>query len=36
MHADTLPLIRRAQSGDRDAAQKLVEDNAGLIWNVAK
>ncbi|MCD8358373.1 MAG: sigma-70 family RNA polymerase sigma factor [Oscillospiraceae bacterium] len=36
MHSDTLPLIRRAQSGDRDAAQKLVEDNAGLIWNVAK
>ena len=29
-------LIARAQSGDQDAKQQLVEDNAGLIWSVAR
>lgn len=33
---DTLPLIHRAQDGDRDAAQTLVEENSGLIWSVAR
>lgn len=29
-------LIRRAQSGDREASEQLVAENAGLIWSVAK
>ena len=29
-------LIRLAQSGDRDAAEKLVAENSGLIWAVAR
>ena len=29
-------LIRRAREGDREAAQRLVEENAGLIWSVAR
>ena len=28
--------IRAAQAGDREAAGKLVEENAGLIWSVAR
>ena len=29
-------LIRRAQRGDREASERLVTENAGLIWSVAK
>ena len=29
-------LIARSQSGDRTAAEALVEENSGLIWSVAK
>lgn len=29
-------LIAKSQSGDRDAAQLLVEENSGLIWSVAR
>ena len=29
-------LIRRAQAGEKDASQQLVEENAGLIWSVAR
>ena len=29
-------LIRRAQTGDREASERLVTENAGLIWSVAK
>ena len=29
-------LIRLSQSGDKDASEKLVTENAGLIWSVAK
>lgn len=28
--------IRSAQSGDREAAGRLIEDNSGLIWSVAR
>ena len=28
--------IRAAQTGDRDAAEKLIEENSGLIWSIAK
>ena len=36
MSADRLLLIRRAQAGEREAAQQLVEENTGLIWSVAR
>lgn len=29
-------LLSRAQSGDREAAQQILEENAGLIWSVAR
>lgn len=32
----TEELIARSQSGDREAAEILVEENSGLIWSVAK
>lgn len=32
----TEDLIRRAQAGDRDAAEKLVTENSGLIWSIAR
>ena len=36
MGTDTLTDLRRAQRGDREASQRLVEDNAGLIWSVVR
>lgn len=32
----TEELIARAQKGDREASEALVEENAGLIWSVAR
>lgn len=32
----TEELIRRAQAGDRDASETLVNENAGLIWSIAR
>lgn len=32
----TEELIARSQSGDREATDRLVEENTGLIWSVAK
>lgn len=32
----TEELIRRSQSGDREAGELLIRENAGLIWSVAK
>ena len=29
-------LLRRAKSGDRDAAEELIVANAGLIWSIAR
>ena len=29
-------LLRRAQEGDREAAERLVTENSGLIWSVAR
>ncbi len=28
--------IKKAQTGDKDAMAKLVEDNQGLIWSIVK
>jgi RNA polymerase sporulation-specific sigma factor len=36
MMAGDIELISRAQSGDRDAAEKMVVENTGLIWSVAR
>ena len=36
MSDERLELIRRARQGEREAAQRLVEENAGLIWSVAR
>lgn len=33
---DTYDLIKKAQAGDRDASEKMVSENTGLIWSVAK
>ena len=32
----TISLLRAAQAGDREAAGRMVEENAGLIWSVAR
>ena len=36
MTEETLSDLRLARKGDRDAAQRLVEENAGLIWSVVR
>lgn len=36
MTEKTLEYLRRAKDGDRDAAEKLIEENSGLIWSVAR
>ena len=36
MSEDTYAAIRAAQSGDREAAGRLIEENAGLIWSIAR
>ena len=36
MNADLLTLLRLARGGDRSAAERLVEENTGLIWSVAR
>ena len=33
---EQVALLRRAKSGDRDASGRMVEENAGLIWAVAR
>lgn len=33
---DNLELIRRAQTGDRDADEALIEQNSGLIWSIVR
>ncbi|MBQ8768614.1 MAG: SigB/SigF/SigG family RNA polymerase sigma factor [Oscillospiraceae bacterium] len=33
---DQKEMIRRAQTGDKQAAEQLITENAGLIWSVAK
>ncbi len=36
MTESTLSDLRMARRGDREASQRLVEDNAGLIWSVVR
>ena len=33
---ETITLLRAAQQGDREAVGRMVEENAGLIWSVAR
>ena len=33
---ETITLLREAQAGDREAAGRMIEENAGLIWSVAR
>ena len=33
---EKLELLKRAQEGDRAACERLVEENAGLIWSIAR
>ena len=36
MSEDRLALLDRAQSGDKDACGKMLEENSGLIWAVVR
>ena len=36
MTEQTLDDLRKARKGDREASQRLVEENAGLIWSVVR
>ena len=36
MNEERIGLIRRAQSGDAEARARLVEENTGLIWSIAR
>ena len=36
MREETLKLLRLAADGDREAAERLFEENSGLIWSVAR
>ena len=36
MRPETLEDLRLAKKGDREAGQRLVEENAGLIWSVVR
>lgn len=36
MNEEQLALLREARDGDRDAAERLVEANSGLIWSVVR
>ena len=36
MEKNYIESIKKAQSGDKDEMAKLVEENQGLIWNIAK
>ncbi len=33
---ETIALLRRAKEGDRNATGQMVEENAGLIWSIAR
>ena len=36
MGTDTITLLEAAQQGDNDACERLILDNSGLIWSVAR
>ena len=36
MTEETIECLRSARAGDRDAAERMVAENSGLIWSVAR
>lgn len=36
MNVDNFELLRAAQNGDQDAAEKMIVENSGLIWSIAR
>lgn len=36
MQMDTIELLRKAREGDREARNRIVEENIGLVWNIVK
>ena len=36
MSEDIYLLLRMAQGGDKEAAGRLIEENSGLIWSIAR
>ena len=36
MTEETIECLRSARAGDRDAAERMVTENSGLIWSVAR
>lgn len=36
MDVDTLELIRRSQQGDKEARDKVITDNIGLVWSIVR
>lgn len=36
MTEKTVENLRKAKSGDKQAAEALIEENSGLIWSVAR
>ena len=34
--SETITLITQAQQGDRTATERLVTENTGLIWSIAR
>lgn len=35
-HKQTIELIKKAQSGDKQARDRLIEDNLGLVWSIVE
>lgn len=33
---DTLELIKKAHEGDKEARDRIVSENAGLIWSIVR
>lgn len=33
---DVMELLKKARAGDKDARNKIVEENVGLVWNIVK
>ena len=36
MTEDAIRCLRSARSGDREAAERMVVENSGLIWSIAR
>ena len=36
MSAETLPLLEAARTGDNTACERLLEENAGLVWSIVR